>query len=108
MEAAFFFRIRYTPIHIGSPDAYCSSVAWFLQVLPRSASSASMIRFHLRPTRSSDSSSRSTSPKRLVSSQYSYPFRYLENVLYRLPGLPRDQLSELLPDRWQSPMLAVK
>jgi len=33
------------------------------------------------------------------------PFRYLENVLYRLPGLARDQLPELLPDHWQSPML---
>ncbi len=33
------------------------------------------------------------------------PFRYLENVLYRLPGMARDDLAELLPDRWVSPML---
>lgn len=35
------------------------------------------------------------------------PFRYLEDVLYRLPGLPKDRLAELLPDRWQSPMLGA-
>lgn len=31
------------------------------------------------------------------------PFRYLEDVLYRLPGLKASQLAELLPDRWQAP-----
>jgi hypothetical protein len=30
------------------------------------------------------------------------PFRYLEDVLYRLPGLPPERLLELLPDRWQA------
>ena len=33
------------------------------------------------------------------------PFRYLEDALYRVPGLPKDRFAELLPDRWQSPML---
>jgi transposase len=28
------------------------------------------------------------------------PFVYLRDVLTRLPGLPKDQLAELLPDRW--------
>jgi transposase len=32
------------------------------------------------------------------------PFVYLRDVLERLPGLPKDRLSELLPDRW-SPAL---
>jgi transposase len=36
------------------------------------------------------------------------PFRYLENVLYRLPSSPPDRLAELLPDRWQSPLLPGK
>jgi hypothetical protein len=31
------------------------------------------------------------------------PFRYLEDVFYRLPGLSKDYFPELLPDRWQSP-----
>jgi transposase len=31
------------------------------------------------------------------------PFRYLEDVFYRLPGLPDAGLVDLLPDRWQSP-----
>jgi hypothetical protein len=34
------------------------------------------------------------------------PFSYLEDVLYRLSGLPKHQLAQLLPDRWQNPMLA--
>jgi transposase len=33
------------------------------------------------------------------------PFRYLEDVLYRLPGLPAERLEDLLPDRWPSPRL---
>jgi hypothetical protein len=28
------------------------------------------------------------------------PFAYLRDVLTRLPGLPKDQLAERLPDRW--------
>jgi transposase len=34
------------------------------------------------------------------------PFRYLEDVLYRLPGLPPERLIELLPDRWQSTLVS--
>jgi len=33
------------------------------------------------------------------------PFRYLEDVLYRLPSQAQPPLDELLPDRWQSPHL---
>jgi transposase len=33
------------------------------------------------------------------------PFRYLEDVLYRLPSQAQPPLDELLPDRWQSPRL---
>jgi transposase len=33
------------------------------------------------------------------------PFRYLEDVFYRLPGLAKDCYPELLPDRWQSPRI---
>jgi hypothetical protein len=29
------------------------------------------------------------------------PFVYLRDVLTRLPGLPRERLAELLPDRWK-------
>jgi transposase len=29
------------------------------------------------------------------------PFVYLRDVLTRLPELPREQLVELLPDRWE-------
>ena len=31
------------------------------------------------------------------------PFAYLRDVLTRLPNLPRERLSELLPDRWSLP-----
>ncbi len=34
------------------------------------------------------------------------PFVYLRDVLERLPGLPRDRLAELLPDRWSPPKAA--
>jgi transposase len=33
------------------------------------------------------------------------PFRYLEDVLYQLPGLADGDLVNLLPDRWQPPQL---
>jgi transposase len=31
------------------------------------------------------------------------PFVYLRDVLGRLPGLPKERLAELLPDRWSPP-----
>jgi hypothetical protein len=31
------------------------------------------------------------------------PFVYLRDVLERLPGLPKERLAELLPDRWSPP-----
>jgi hypothetical protein len=31
------------------------------------------------------------------------PFMYLRDVLGRLPGLPKERLAELLPDRWSPP-----
>lgn len=34
------------------------------------------------------------------------PFVYLRDVLGRLPGLPKDRLAELLPDRWTAPPAA--
>jgi transposase len=34
------------------------------------------------------------------------PFVYLRDVLGRLPGLPKDRLAELLPDRWSPPPIA--
>jgi len=30
------------------------------------------------------------------------PWAYLQDVLTRLPGLPTEQLDELLPQRWQA------
>jgi transposase len=33
------------------------------------------------------------------------PFRYLEDVLYRLPTQPPERIGELLPDRWQAACL---
>lgn len=35
------------------------------------------------------------------------PFRYLEDVLYRLPGLAAERLGDLLPDRWQAPQIGA-
>jgi hypothetical protein len=35
------------------------------------------------------------------------PFVYLRDVLGRLPGLPKERLAELLPDRWAPPAAAV-
>jgi len=32
------------------------------------------------------------------------PFVYLRDVLGRLPGLPKERLAELLPDRWSPPV----
>jgi len=34
------------------------------------------------------------------------PFVYLRDVLERLPGLPKERLAELLPDRWSPPTAA--
>ncbi len=34
------------------------------------------------------------------------PFRYLEDVLYRLPTHPKERIEELLPDQWQKARLA--
>jgi hypothetical protein len=34
------------------------------------------------------------------------PFVYLRDVLGRLPGLSKDRLAELLPDRWLAPPAA--
>jgi hypothetical protein len=34
------------------------------------------------------------------------PFVYLRDVLGRLPGLPRERLTDLLPDRWSLPKAA--
>jgi hypothetical protein len=34
------------------------------------------------------------------------PFVYLRDVLGRLPGLPKDRLAGLLPDRWSAPSAA--
>jgi transposase len=34
------------------------------------------------------------------------PFVYLRDVLGRLPGLPKERLAELLPDRWSPPSVA--
>lgn len=31
------------------------------------------------------------------------PYRYLADVLERLPALPASRIEELLPHRWQSP-----
>jgi transposase len=36
------------------------------------------------------------------------PWAFLEDVLTRLPGLPGDQLDELLPDRWQAARQAAR
>src|SRR5712692_352224 len=30
------------------------------------------------------------------------PWHYLQDILTRLPATPRDQLADLLPDRWQA------
>ena len=35
------------------------------------------------------------------------PFAYLRDVLGRLPGLPKERLAELLPDRWSPPPTAA-
>jgi hypothetical protein len=31
------------------------------------------------------------------------PLEYLRDILGRLPDLPKEQMAELLPDRWSSP-----
>ncbi len=35
-----------------------------------------------------------------------HPFAYLRDILARIPGLPKERLAELLPDRWSPPKAA--